>query len=419
MNQSVNYRILGIPLFSKTVSNVSEKRSASSDLSNPPQWFMNAIGGVSSSGVVVNENTALTLSAVWSAIRILGETLAVLPLNIFERTSEGQRKIDYSNPLQYLLHDKPNQLMHSFTFRETMQLHTNLTGNAYSIIHRDSYNRPGELELIENPRHVMVTKYKGEKYYLHLNKTYTNNEILHIPGMGWNGLIGKNPIECARENIGTGISLQNFGGTFFKNGARMSGVLETTGALDDKAFDRLKDSWRDSYSGQENVGKTAILENGTKYTPISLSNEDAQYLLSRQFSIDEIARIFRVPPHMLASLASSTNNNIEHQGIEFATYTMLPHIVKWEQELNDKLIPVADRGRKYIKFNMNALLRGDAASRAAMYKERFYTSSITPNEIRKLEDENEIEDEHSNEVFVAVNMVPSSMIGMNIKKEQY
>jgi HK97 family phage portal protein len=417
MNQDIKYRILGLPIFTKTVSNVSEKRSANypqSDLKNPAEWLTNMFGFQSGSGVVVNEQAALTLSAVWGCVKVLSETLAMLPLNVFAVDASGNRNIDNNNPLQYLLHKKPNGLMTSFTFRETMQLHKILTGNGYAVIHRDALGNVGELELIVNPGQVFVARSKmdGQKYYSYQGKVYADYEILHMSGISMDGLKGVSPIQYARENFGTGISLQNFGGTFFKNGARMSGVLETTGTLDDKAYERLKNSWQQNYGGPENVGKTSILENGTKYTPISLSNEDAQYLLSRKFSIEEIARIFRVPLHMIGSLDHATNNNIEHQGIEFVTHTMTPHVVRWEQELDSKLIPVKDRGNKYIKFNMNGLLRGDSAARAAFHKEMFYAGAITPNEIRKYEDMNQRPE--GNETYIPVNMLPTAMAGKNI-----
>lgn len=418
MEHKTQIRLFGIPVWERRLSE-PEVRAAdfvpSGTLSNPSTGLLNAFGFSTSTGIAVSEESALTLSAVWSAIRVLGETLAMLPLNDYIQESEKKRLVNKGSRLQTILHDEPNAMMSSFTYRETKSLHVNLTGNSYTIIHRDNYNQVGELELIEHPREVIVRKIDRQKYYYYRGKTFLDNEILHIHGMGWDGLTGKNPVQCARENLGTGLALQQYGNAFFKNGVRNSGVLEVPGKLDAKVRENIESSFANQYAGVANTGKVPVLEAGMKFNPVSLSNEDAQYLSSRKFSIDEVARIFRVPPHMIASLESSTNNNIEHQGIEFAIYTMLPHIIRWEQEMNRKLIPVTERGRRFIKFNFNGLLRGDAASRASLYKELFYTGAITPNEIRRLEEMNDIE--HGDDTFIPVNMVPAKMAGQNIMKQ--
>lgn len=419
MGQDVKIKFLGIPVYSKrTVNNETEKRSSDvfpqSDLQNPADWLFSTFGYPSASNVLVTEATALTLSAVWSCVQVLAETLSMLPLNIFNLDKQGSRTLAIDDPLYFLLHDKPNPIMTSFHIRETMMLHYCLTGNAYAIIHKDGYGNVTELELIQWPKEVFIVRstLDGLKYYQYRGKTYNDTEILHICGISFDGLKGISPIQYARENIGTGISLQNFGGTFFKNGARPSGVVEWPGKMSDPSYKNLKDSFKEQYSGTDNVGKTIILEGGAKYVAMSLSNEDAQYLSSRVFSLEEIARIYRVPQHMIGNLGKATNNNIEHLGIEFATYTMTPHVTRWEQEMNSKLILVRDRGKKYVKFNMNGLMRGDAASRSALYKELFYTGSMSPNEIREMEEMNHYDG--GDKKYIPVNMVPSELAGMNV-----
>jgi len=419
MSQDVQFRIFGKEIFSKRTINVGEEKRAldnipQSNLQDPANFLLNAFGYQTSSNVLVNETTALTLSAVWACIRVLAETHAMLPLNVFTIDAGKSREMAETDPLHFLLHNRPNPLMTSFVWRETMMMQYCLTGNAYNIIHRDGLGNVIELELVQWPSEMYITKslFDNKKYYHYRGTTYNEDEILHICGISFDGLKGLSPIQCARENIGLGISLQNFGGSFFKNGARMSGVMEVPGKMDDKAYDRLSSSWESKYSGVDNVGKTAILEGGAKYTPISLSNEDAQYLASRVFSIEEIARIFRVPIHMIGNLDKATNNNIEHLGMEFATYTMTPHIVRWEQEMNGKLITPGKRAGKYIKFQMNGLLRGDSASRAAFFKELFYAGAMSPNEIREAEEMNHYDG--GEKYYIPVNMLPSELAGKNI-----
>jgi HK97 family phage portal protein len=409
MAQNTQIRILGIPVWEKRANDPVPTGT----IASPDSKFVGVFGFGTDSGINVSEELALTLSAVWSAVKILGETLAMMPLNVYSVNEKGDRFVDRNNGLQRLLHRKPNQMMTSFVFRETMQLHLNLTGNAYAFINRDAYNNVLSLDVIESPREVIPFKFNGEKFFYYRGRTFLNNEILHIYGMGFDGLKGKNPIQYQREQLGTGISIQKFGASFFKNGVRNSGVLEVPGKLTTESYNNLSTSFSDRYAGTANVGKVPILEGGAKFTPISLTNEDAQYLGSRKFSVNEIARMFRVPPHMLADLESSTNNNIEHQGIEFATYTMTPHCVRWEQEMNDKLIPVGDQDRKYVKFNMDVLLRGDAASRTAMYKDLVYVGALSPNEIRAKEELNAYEG--GDKKFIQVNMMPVEMAGKNIQ----
>lgn len=400
MSQKIQIRILGIPVLTREISSSSETR----EQQNYNDYLQKVFGFSTLSGVIVNEEQALTLSAVWSCVKVLSETIAALPLNVFVRDIAGNRQIDRSNPLQYLLHKRPNNLMNSYAFRETIMLHKILSGNGYSIIHRDSKGVIGELELVVNPNQMYVSKSRldGRKYYSYNGKVYADYEILHIMGMSRDGIKGISPIQYARENLGTAVALQNFGSNFFRNGARMSGVVEVPGKMNETSWKNIKDSWNNEYSGVNNVGKTSFLEGGMKYTPIALTNEDAQYLLSRKFSIEEIARIFRVPLHMINSLDKATNNNIEHQGIEFVQHTITPHIVSWEQELDSKLIPYSDRDKRYVKFNMNALMRGDSAARATYFKEMFYAGAMNPNEIRENEELNHYDG--GDIYFVPVNM---------------
>lgn len=411
LEHKTQIRILGIPLWERRSSDVVPGVNIGD--------FSQLFGYDTSTGIQVNEENSLKLSAVWSCVKVLSETLAALPLNVYTRDANGNREIDKSNPLQFLLHRRPNSLMTSYSFRETLMLHKVLTGNGYAIIHRDTKGNAGELELVVWPKQVFVVKSKndGRKYYGYQNKTYADYEMLHFMGLSLDGVTGVSPLKYARENMGTGLALQQFGNAFFKNGARMSGIVKVPGKVSDTTWEKIKNSWTNEYAGGDNVGKTAFLEAGMDYQPVSLSNEDAQYLSSRKFSIEEIARIYRVPLHMINSLDKATNNNIEHQGIEFVQHTMTPHIVAWEQEMDAKLIPFQDRDRKYIKFNMNALMRGDSASRAAYYKEMYYTGSMNSNEIRDNEEMNHYDG--GDKYMIQANMIPADMAGLNIlnKKE--
>jgi HK97 family phage portal protein len=413
MNKEI--RIFGLKVF--------ESRSESQNLgtlSTPSQALMDALGGVSvDAGVKATTETSLTLSAVWRAINLLSGTIAGLPLRTYHQNADNSRDTIMDHSAQRLLR-RPNAMMTDFQFKETMQALLLLYGNAFAVIRRDTTTGfPTEL-IIAHPDDVYVYRQDDSLFYIVrvFNESFTvaSKDMIHLKGLSFNGLTGKSPISVMRESMGLTIAAQKFGAKFFGNGAQLNGVLEVATQLSDVAYERLRQSWDNKYSGPDNGGKTAILEGGTKYNRIGIPPEDAQFLQTRQFQIAEIARWFGVQPHLLMDLERATNNNIEKQGVEFVTFTLTPWISRWESELNRKLFTSAEFGVNYMEFNLNGLLRGDAASRAAFYQSMFAVGGLSPNEIRKFE--NQAAYDGGDQRFVQAGYAPINLIDEFYKSKQ-
>lgn len=384
-----------------------EKRSNTfpeDSLNSFMKWLENGgFGQKTASGEMVDEESALKMSAVWACVRILSETIAALPLHIYRK--EGNNKfIADDHKLYPLLHDAPNDLMTSFIWRESSMSHLSLWGNSYSRIIRNGGMIPQSFELLQ-PADITPQIVGGKIVYKirNVKATIPAIDMIHFPGLSFDGITGKSPIEVAAENIGLGLALQRFGSEFFLNGAMLSGTLEHPGKLSDPAYKHLSESFTEKNVGQGKRFKPQILEEGMKWVSQTMPLEAAQFILSRNFQLNEIARIFRIPPHMLADLTRSTNNNIEHQGMEVVQYTFLPWCVRMEQELNRKIFKESEKGKVYAKFNLMGLLRGDSASRASYYSSRFNIGTLSQNEIRELEDQNSIGPE-GDKYYVQLNM---------------
>ncbi len=359
------------------------------------------VGG--GTGIPVDENTALTNTAVWAAVRILSESVAQLPLQLFERLPNGDKEQRAEHPLFKLLHNKPNEFMTPYTFMSKVMVDITTNGNSYVKIIRNGAGRPLEL-LPLNIEDVEVVEYE-EKYYYSDKKTGESLDIydvLHFKGLSRNGQIGMSPIDVCANSISWGLGLETYGNDYFKNGAKLSGVLQTDRALTTEAIDRLKNSFAQNYSTLGNSQKTLILEEGLKFSPISLSNEASQFLASRQFSIEEIARIFNIPPHLLRDLSKSSFNNIQEQSREFVQYSLIPYLISIEQEINNKLFKKSELGKLYFEFNTKALLRGNPKERAEYYRTMLNIGAMSINEIRQKENMNRV-DEGDN-LFMQLNM---------------
>ena len=226
-------------------------------------------------------------------------------------------------------------------------------------------------------------------------------EILHIVGLSFNGLIGKSPIQACKEAVGFGLATQKYGSNFFQ-GANLSGVLEVSGVLTDDAANRLRQSWNSRYSGLSNSHSTAVLENGTTFKPISMPLADAEFVNASNFSVAQVARIFRVPPHMIGDLSKATYSNIEQQSLEFAKYSLTPYLINIEQELNRKLLSTKEQNTHFCKFRTTELLRSDANSRADYYRKLFEVGALSPNDIRSAENMNKIP--NGDDYFVPLNL---------------
>ena len=365
--------------------------------------------GKSASGKVVDEYSALRCSAVYACIRILSESIAALPLHVYEYRDGGKIRVP-KHPLYYLLHDAPNSEMTSFNYRETLMTQLLLHGNSYSQILRDGGGRVVGLYPLLSRRMTLEREDNGEIIYrytptpgenAHMTKAeqilFQRKDILHIPALGFDGLIGYSPIAMARNAIGVSIACEEFGAKFFENDARPSGILKHAGTI--KNPDKLRESWQSAFGG-ENHGKTAVLEEGIEYETISIPPDDAQFLETRKFQIAEIARIFRVPPHMLGDLERATYSNITQQSLEFVMYTLTPWLVRLEQNFNKALFTGSERGRYFTKFSVEGFLRGDYESRTSGYQKALQSGWMSVNEVRELEDMNKISAEAGGNLYL-------------------
>lgn len=367
--------------------------------------------GRTSSGKPVNERTAMQVTAVYACVRILAEAIASLPLHVYRYKEGGGKELVHDHYLYYLLHDEPNPEMTSFVFRETLMSHLLIWGNAYAQIIRDGAGRViGLYPLLPNKMSVERDE-KGRIYYVYTRTSDENpnfkeygeiilkpEEVLHIPGLGYDGLIGYSPIAMAKNAIGISLACEEYGASFFSNGARPGGILEHPGVLKDPA--KVRDSWNAAFGGSGNSGKTAILEEGMKFTPISIPNNEAQYLESRKYETTEIARLYRIPPHMIGDLEKSSFNNIEQMSLEFVKYTLDPWVVRWEQSLQRALLLPGEKGNYFIKFNVDGLLRGDYQSRMNGYATGRQNGWFSANDIREMENLNPIPAEEGGDLYL-------------------
>ena len=363
--------------------------------------------GSTTSGKTVNEFTAMQTTAVYSCVRILSEALASLPLHVYRYTPTGKERV-YDHPLYHILHDEPNSEMTSFVFRETLMSHLLIWGNAYAQIIRDGAGRVVALyPLLPNKMEVWRDK-SGEIYYTYSrtsDETYRDGpailrrqDVLHIPGLGFDGLLGYSPIAMAKNAVGMTIACEEYGASFFANGANPGGVLEHPGVLKDPK--KVRDSWNDVYRGSNNAHKVAVLEEGMKYQQIGIPPEEAQFLETRKFQINEIARLYRIPPHMVGDLEKSSFSNIEQQSLEFVKYTLDPWVIRWEQALQRSLFLPKEKTEYFIKLNVDGLLRGDYQSRMNGYAIGRQNGWLSSNDIRLLEDLNPIPDVEGGNLYL-------------------
>ena len=383
--------------------------------------------GGSTSGKHVNERSAMQMTAVYACVRILSESIASLPVHLYQNQDEGSKTRAVKHPLYRILHDEPNPEMTSFVFRETLMTHLLLWGNAYAQIIRNGKGEViGLYPLMPNRMTVdrdvfgrICYCYQMQDSDAHTGKsgnvTLKPSDVLHIPGLGFDGLVGYSPIAMAKNAIGLSIATEEYGARFFANGATPGGILEFPGTV--KNPESIRESWNKGFSGN-NAHKVAILEEGMKYTPISISPEQAQFLETRKFQIDEIARIFRVPPHMVGDLEKSSFSNIEQQSLEFVKYTLEPWIIRWEQSLNRALLSETEKPDYFVKFNVDGLLRGDYQSRMNGYAIARQNGWMSANDIRSLEQLDLIPDELGGNLYlINGNMTKLQDAGIFANKE--
>ena len=390
--------------------------------------------GGTASGKYVTERSAMQMTAVYCCVRILSEAVASLPLQFYRYTDDGGKEKAVDHPLYFLLHDEPNPEMTSFIFRETLMTHLLLWGNAFAQIIRNGKGEvvalyplmPDRMKVDRDDNGRLYYEYtvydsddvKGRKGTDKVGRTVRlqPHDVLHIPGLGFDGLVGYSPIAMAKNAIGLAIATEEYGSKFFANGAAPSGVLEHPGTIKDPS--KVRESWQATFGGSGNANKIAVLEEGMKYTPISISPEQAQFLETRKFQIDEIARIFRVPPHMIGDLEKSSFNNIEQQSLEFVKYTLDPWVSRWEQAMVRALLTPDEKKKYFFKFNVDGLLRGDYQSRMSGYATARQNGWMSANDIRELENLDRIPEEDGGDLYlVNGNMVPLVSAGAAYNSE--
>ena len=377
------------------------------------QWLPMGWGGTAA-GVAVSEESSLRYSAVFACVRVLAESVASLPLITYRRIDGGGKERAREHPLYGLLHDAPNPLMTSLEFREAMQAHLLLWGNAYAEIEMDGRGqvaalwplRPDGMEKIEPAGDGLVYSYR-----LPSGKTVQlpGWSVLHLRGLSSNGLVGYSPIMTAgRESVGKGLAVQQYGSQFFRNGARPGGILSFPGELSGEAVGRIRESWQENYGGLSNAHRVAILEQGMTYQEVGIAPSAAAYIEDQKMSALEIARVFRVPPHMIGDLDRATFSNIEHQAIEFVTHSLRPWLVRWEQAIRQRLMTEREREQFLVEFLVDGLLRGDVMSRYQAYAVARQNGWMSANDIRELENQNPIDD--GDVYLVPLNMVPAGTV---------
>lgn len=352
-------------------------------------------GGRSSPGDSITEAQAMKFITVFSCVRVLAEGVGTLPLFTYKKRSEGGKDKAEDHPVFGLLHDKPNTEMTSQSWREAQVGQLATSGNCYSAL---TVNRRGQVTDIypiawneclprRNPTTGLI------EYQVAGDGVYPAERIFHVPGFGFDGILGYSPIRMAAEAVGMGMAASEFTSHFYKNGMNIGSVLEHQAALSDTAYERLQEWMSEKGVGLGNSWKPLILEEGMKLARIPMPFVDAQFIETRKLNRDEICGLFRVPPHMIANLERSTNNNIEHQGIEFVMHTLMPYLTRIEQTANWKLFTPAERAAGYyVKFNADGLLRGDYKSRQDGLAVQRQNGAINADEWRELEDRNPIED---------------------------
>ena len=362
------------------------------------------------SGEVVTEETALTYSAVWNAITLISGTVSALPCHLMQKQDRKKRVAD-DIPLYRIMHDNWNPYMTAMAGRECTTAHVLTWGNLYAEKVLNGVGDVVELWPIPPNRVLRMVMEDGRLWYeIRLpdeNKWMPREQILHIPGLGFDGFQGYSPIAMARKSIGLGMAMETFGSRFFEHGINPSAVVTHPHKLKDPAAFRKAVS--DVYSGLGKTHQLMLLEEAMSFEQIGIKPEESQFLQSRQFQVPEIARWFNLPPHKLKDLTKSSFNNIESEQISFVTDSILPWLIRFEQNYNLQLLSERQRKERFFfKHIVEGLLRANAKDRADFYKALIGSTIMTPNEARELEDMNPSDDPLADELFVMTNMVPLS-----------
>lgn len=396
---------------------IAEKRSIRLDPLNPrdpgvARFF--GFQGRNDAGVTVTPDSGYSVPAAWACINVIAQTLASLPLKTYRKIEDTDRQLAKQSPLYTLLHDKPNDWQTSYQWRLMLMASVLTYGNGYARIVYSRSGAPISLVPIpttnvtpfwapnNEPAYNVTMPNSGESYVL------LKDEILHFMGIpNYDGLYGLSPIESCANAMGITIASEKFGARFFANGSQLGGILTHPERLSNEAKDNMRRGWEKRYQGPDNSHRTAILEEGVTFTPLTIPPDQAQFLETRKFQRSEIASIYRVPPHMIGDLERSTNNNIEHQSLEFIKYTMRPWFIAWEQQLEDKLLSPRQKRDMFIEFDADAMLRGDLQSRYSAYATARNWGWMSINDIRIAENMNRLDEDEGDVYLQPLNMVPA------------
>lgn len=394
----------------KVIMKLKEKiqKALRSSLGIPDQWLLDYFGGATSSGINVSENLAMNLSSVWACVQVLSQTIGSLPIITYRRAAGGKERASEHRLYNFLRYN-PNRDMTAYSWKSAMMVNLGFCGNHYSEIERDSMGRPVALWPMEASRTRPMRAKNGAIIYEY-NKAsggrvlLDSYDVFHVKGLSTNGLVGLSQIAAARDVYGVAIAQQTSASKFFANGGQISGVLESDANLTDPAYKRIKESWEASHTGVQNAHKAAILDNGLKFKAISINPEEQQLLESRKFSVEEIARLYRMPMHKIQNLDKATFSNIEQQSIEFVTDTIRPWLVNIEEEIQSKLVMPSEQEEVYCEFLIDALLRGDIKARSEAYQMAINNGWMTANEIRERENMNRLPGDTGNKFFMPLNI---------------
>ena len=374
-----------------------------SDLLNPAAWLISALSGEDGS---ITAKQAARNSNVYACVSILADDIAKLPIHTF--TVDGGRDEGQKHPAARLLYERANPLMSAFTFKQTLQAHLGLYGNAYALIAWRSSGYPDALWVLDPsvtvPRLDIATGQLTYHTHDRAGRQYIlqPSDVLHLRTMTLNGIVGVPPWKTLVPELDGQKATKEFIRNFYKNGTHVSGVLQADTKIDAEAKNKLRGEWNKIYGTPENAGKVAVLDMGLDYKPLGMQLDQAQFIETQKFGINEVAKVYRVPPHKLAQLDRATYANAEAMGLDYIKTTLLPIFTQWEQEINYKLFTEEERAKYYVKFNAAAELRGDSAMRAQYYKQMLETGVYTINEVRAMEEQLAI-GENGDKHFVSLN----------------
>ena len=364
------------------------------------------IYGSDTSPLAIDKTAAIALPAFYAGLKVLGETTASLKLEVLRTLPNGDIVPATDHNLYNLLRYEPCPLYSAYSWNEAAVINGASQGNDYSYIQRDQKGQVKAIYLIPSDR-VYVWVYEGKVWYRDVvsRRTFSSDEIIHCPWMSYDGIHGLSAIEYHATTLGQGLRGVEYGENILRNGAFIQGTLTTDGKLTQEQRDTIVKGWRTAYSGSENSGKTPILEGGLKFQPVRLKPSDIEFIKSMNANTNTVAMILRVPLHLLQQLERSTNNNIEHQSIDFVVHTVRPMVKRREAEMNRKLLTARERAEGYhIRYNIDSLLRGDHKSRAEFYRTLWTMGALNADEIRAMEHKNKLPDGQGEKYYVQLNL---------------